>query len=389
MWEITADHAAEYLRATGRVAHDDRVDVRELTGGVSNVVLYVQNRAAKPADAAARELAFVVKQARPRLRVAQPWFCSIERNWRELAVLRVCQTILARAPTGNRTEPLVAVTPAVLWEDRDNYAFAMSAAPADHVVWKQCLLDPAGNAAFAQSNPRIAAACGRLLGRLHAATWNDESLREALGDTSLFDALRVDPYYRRIAAVHADLRLRIDGLIASLAENPRALVHADFSPKNLLVWRDGGGGGDDGGGGAIALMMVDFETGHFGDPAFDLGFFLTHLALKAIHHAPRHEPLLALADDFWNAYLETLRDGGLANGAASEVAGEIPALAARAMRHLGGCTLARIDGKSPVDYLESAAARDTARAFGRTLLVDPAESWPAARRRLTEQLAAR
>ncbi len=72
-------------------------------------------------------------------------------------------------------------------------------------------------------------------------------------------------------------------------------MHADFSPKNLLVY-DGGRG----------LMMVDFETGHYGDPAFDLGFFLSHLVLKAFYHAPRHEPLLELTEQFWIAYRETL-----------------------------------------------------------------------------------
>ena len=59
-------------------------------------------------------------------------------------------------------------------------------------------------------------------------------------------------------------------------------MHADFSPKNLLVFPGG-------------LMMVDFETGHYGDPAFDLGFFLSHLVLKACYHVPRHAAYLELS----------------------------------------------------------------------------------------------
>jgi 5-methylthioribose kinase len=357
------------------------------------------------------ERCYVIKQARPQLRVAQPWFCSVERNWRELAVLKACAAILGRTPVSTTNDvadgdgdvrrgtsrSLAVATPSVLWEDRENYAFAMTAAPADHAVWRARLLGRPDKAGFEADNARIAAACGRLLGRIHAASWNNARLRDELGDTSLFDALRVDPYYRRIAEVHGDLRPQIERLVASLSQHACALVHADFSPKNLLVsagkpvgerirlLQDGAD---------MQLLMVDFETGHFGDPAFDLGFFLSHLSLKAIYHAPRHELLLRIADRFWESYLETLSGrtkwgGGSADHDAID-AGEAAALADRGMRHLGGCVLARIDGKSPVDYLTDTARREMARSFGRLLLGDRmstqdamptrvADNWPAAR----------
>ena len=49
--------------------------------------------------------------------------------------------------------------------------------------------------------------------------------------------------------MEAPLERRIDRHQDSLDRHPRSLVHADFSPKNLLVSAEG-------------LMMVDFETGH-------------------------------------------------------------------------------------------------------------------------------
>ncbi len=399
MREITSENAADYLRASGRVAAGASIEVRELTGGVSNVVLYVRQSdrsggddggAVSAGEEDAGEVRFVLKQARPKLRVAEPWFCNVERNWRELAVLRACEAILARVSTNhavdrvdrakNVSKHLVATTPAVLWEDRENYAFAMSAAPADHVVWKQRLLSAPDNSRFARSNLPIAEACGRLLGRLHGASWNDATLRDELGDTSLFDALRVDPYYRRVASAHADLRPHIARLIESLPQNALALVHADFSPKNLLV----SDCGDE-----MQLMMVDFETGHFGDPAFDLGFFLSHLTLKAFYHAPRHEPLLALADAFWAAYAKKLQD----SVEVSRDTSSVQLLTARAVQHLAGCLLARIDGKSPVEYLVEPARRDAARDFGRALLVDAtssraSESWLSVSERLRPVLDA-
>ncbi|HEX8201161.1 MAG TPA: phosphotransferase, partial [Isosphaeraceae bacterium] len=150
---------------------------------------------------------------------------------------------------------------------------------------------------------------------------------------------RIDPYYRRVAQVHPDLEPPICALIDSMATAPRkTLVLGDFSPKNILVHARG-------------LTLVDFETAHAGDPAFDLGFFLSHLVLKAFRAAPRPEPYLELTRRFWDAYRRE--------------AGDDPALARRGTAHAAACALARIDGTSPVDYraeLDPDAVRRAARA---------------------------
>ena len=119
-------------------------------------------------------------------------------------------------------------TPAILFEDRDDFAFGMTAAPRDHTVWKQQLL--AGT-----FDPAIARQCGQLLGRLHSGTWHQTAIRAQLGDQAIFDELRIDPYYRKIAALHADLAPTINALVNSCDSEQHSLVHADFSPKNLLV----------------------------------------------------------------------------------------------------------------------------------------------------------
>ena len=195
-------------------------------------------------------------------------------------MLETCERLLAEsaaipcvACAGESLPPIG--TPRVLFVDRENYLFAMTASPGTPTVWKTQLL--AG--VFDET---IAAACAHLLATLHGKSWQDPELSRLLADRSLFDELRIDPYYRTLAAVHSPLRPELEQLIASTAAHRLALVHADFSPKNLLV-------------GPAGLMMVDFETGHFGDPAFDLGFFQSHLILKAFYHAPRFDPLLRLS----------------------------------------------------------------------------------------------
>ncbi len=363
---IDADNAAAYLQSTGRVGPHERVCVRRMAGGVSNEVLYVERGDALQAD-------FVLKQARPQLRVAEPWFCRVERIWRETETLRACQAALANAaskppltsaPTAvvsdhcGEGDLIEIAVPQLLFEDRDNYAFAMTAAPP-HQVWKQRLLEGIAESA-------IAAACGRMLAALHANTWRDVEISQRLGDRSYFNDLRIDPYYRHVAQIHPHLRAPLTDLIDSLAGNCLCLVHGDFSPKNLLIYEEATSSFSHAGT-PRGVMLVDFEVGHFGDPAFDLGFFLTHLALKSFWAGPRREAYLQLADVFWQTYRAIM------DGATNQR--EFAALSARTVHNFAACMLARIDGKSKVEYLVDEPLRETVRRFAAQLLLDPPAAW--------------
>jgi len=296
---------------------------------------------------------FVLKQARNRLRVAQEWLCPLERIWREAEVLRQCENVLyARAaaqkggPAGNGNRQIAATTPRLLWEDRENYTYAMSAAPPEHRTWKELLL--AGETELSRD---LAVACAELLALLHASTWNRKAVAAQFDDRSYFEQLRIDPYYRWLIARHPDREPQLQRLIESVASNRRSLVHGDFSPKNLLVWPG-------------QVMLIDFEVGHFGDPAFDLGFFLTHLVLKSIWAGERAAEYQGLASLFWQTYRHALLR--------TIVNDEITALEGRLALNLAGCLLARVDGKSPVDYLDE-KQRDRARTTARRWLAEPQE----------------
>lgn len=342
---LTPENAESYLRAQGRLGDNEPVSVRELAGGVSNMVLHVARPQTVGGD-------LVLKQALPQLRVPDAWFCSVERIWREVETLRCCQRLLASAPVEESPAQEIRL-PAVLWEDRDQFLFAMTAAPPRHGMWKERLLaSTAGDDAHARE---VADACGRLLGRLHAAGWQDAETARRLEDRTFFEDLRIAPYYRHVARLHPDLAPALQALIDSVWQSRLTLVHGDFSPKNLLVY-DGG------------LMLIDFEVGHFGDPAFDLGFFLTHLVLKSAYHAPRCEPMLALADRFCAAYRLALQKTAAEGQIGPQ---ELTALEARAARNLGGCLLARIDGKSQVGYLQQEERRQAMRQLAAALLTEP------------------
>lgn len=307
---LTPATTERYFRDRGELAVNETVRVTELSGGVSNEVLLVER---------SRGDRFVLKQAREQLRVEQEWKCDVRRIWREMDVLRLCGEVLETA----RDRPGLENTnvPGILFEDRQNYCYSMTAAPHGHQTWKQRLLT-------GDLSRETAVTAGRLLGQLHGGTWNDPWVASALADRSHFDALRIDPYYRRIAQVHPSLKEQVEALIDSVWSHQTCLTHGDFSPKNLLV-SDG------------TMTLIDFEVGHYGDPAFDVGFCLTHLALKSIWAGQRCSDYLKLAGEFWYAY--ALRVGFLVDDCGD--------LQQRCVANLAGCLLARIDGKSPVDYL--------------------------------------
>jgi aminoglycoside phosphotransferase (APT) family kinase protein len=202
-------------------------------------------------------------------------------------------------------------------------------------------------------NRRLAVACGRLLGQLHCGSWANSDIAKRLDDRSYFEQLRLDPYYRQIARVHVDLTLGIERLIDSVWQNRRSLVHGDFSPKNLLVWPS-------------HMMLIDFEVGHYGDPAFDLGFFLTHLVVKSVWAGERRSEYLKTADDFWQTYQATML-----RTVSSE---EIALLEQRMLWNLAGCMLARVDGKSPVEYL-ALDQQSVVRELARSWIIDPPRMW--------------
>jgi len=345
---IDASNAEQYLHETHRVAREESLQVRELSGGVSNFVLLARRSSGEE---------FVLKQARPQLRVPLPWFCGVARIFREIDVLRLCERTFTneRSPTAP-SSALAIQFPRVLFEDRENFLFGMTAAPSPHETWKERLLSGDADGA-------IASACGDLLGRLHAATWRDAAVARQFDDRQFFDDLRIDPYFRQIALVHADLRPAIQRLIDSVWENRFCLVHGDFSPKNLLVWNGG-------------LMLIDFEVGHFGDPAFDLGFVLTHLVLKSLWAGGECERYLALLESFWSRYATAL--------SATVSAADMSELESRTAQNLAGCCLARVDGKSRVDYL---ADGDPARELSRQLFQQPPGSWNETYQMIREQIA--
>lgn len=329
--ELTVENAVVYLRRRGAISAP--ADVVPLSGGISNVVLRVHSQGD----------CFVIKQSLPRLRVEAVW----EFDRRRILVERDCMAYL-----GSLLPP--GTVPEVRFSDEANFLFAMSCAPPGGVVWKDALLR-------GEIEIETAERAGALLAELQLRSAADAAARERFADRTVLLQGRIDPYHRTAALANPSLRPLIEEEVGRMLGTRRTLVLGDYSPKNTIVYPDG-------------LLILDFEVAHFGDPAFDPAFCLNHLLLKAIRFPERLASYVAAARAFWRTYRAKL--GG-------ECAAGIEHATAR---ELGCLLLARIDGKSKVEYLTAEPQRAFARRLAADVLVervsDPEEVFAEAERRI-------
>ncbi len=327
---LTSATVPAYLRARGLMGEAPEARVRPLSGGISNAVLRV--------DWGGGSL--VVKQSLPELRVRGHWAFDPRRILAEAECLRVLGERLAR---GNVPE-LVDVDPQAL-------AITMLCAPDGGTVWKDALLR-------GRIDPVVARRTGELLGAIHAGCAGDHGLAADFADLMPLIEGRIEPYHRTAAAANPDLAEIIERDIARLTGHRRTLVLGDYSPKNLIVYPS-------------RVLALDFEVAHWGDPAFDTAFLLTHLVAKAIHRPADARALLAAAHAFWAAY----RAAAGAQGAQD----------ADTALELGVLLLCRADGKSQLEYLDD-TGRARLRALARELLGEPPARVPEALARASRHL---
>lgn len=309
-----------YLLAHSYEVTADQPRLTNLPGGVSCRTVLVQ----WPGHG------WVMKQALAKLRVKVDWFSDPLRIRREALGLR---HLPALAPAG-------AITPLV-FEDQEVNLLAMEAVPQPHENWKTMLL--AGR--LEDDHVRQ---FGNLIGSIHSksAAKRDE-LEPLFAERGFFESLRLEAYYAYTATQVPEASTFIESLLADTRATGLALVHGDYSPKNVLVRNS-------------QLILLDHEVIHWGDPAFDIGFSMTHLLSKAHHLADRRADFASAAQLYWDTYRAAA--GGLADEG-------------RAVRHTLACLLARVAGRSPLEYL-GADERTAQRAAVIKLIQHPPTTIP-------------
>lgn len=304
----------ELVAELGLAAAESVRAVVPLSGGVSSDIARV--------ELAGRSVC--VKFALPKLKVAADWEAPVHRNRAEYAWLEVAAALAPESAVRlyGRSEAL--------------HGFAMEYLSGEDVyLWKATLL--AG-----QDNRGEAQRVGELLGRIHAASAAADFDATPFQNRDDFHALRIEPYLVYTAGQYPELAAVLNVLADELYRADRVLVHGDVSPKNILFR-------------GTTPIILDAECATLGDAGFDVAFCLNHLVLKAVHLPKSRRELLGSVIQFWQAYQAHINWEDAAQ------------LEARICQLLPALMLARIDGKSPVEYLD-AAAQQRVRALALPLI---------------------
>lgn len=311
-----------YLEKSDMLDGDRPVSIHYFSGGVSGATALVRL-------ASGREL--IVKQAYARLNVAAVWECNPERIRMEHEALKIYNEIVPDC------------VPKPIAYDSTNYVMIREAVPESWVMWKSELLNGRLQDAIAE---KAAAA----LAEVHNRTAGNEQIREVFGDPSVFYTLRVEPYIEYPVGRYPEIREQSRVLADKLMTEQIALIHGDYSPKNILVHDD-------------QICILDMEVAYYGHPCFDLAFLTNHFLLKAVF---RKE----LADRYLNMMLKMVQlyfD--------RENFTDRKKLEADTVRTLAFLFLARVDGKSPVEYLKEEVDRNLVRAAAMEMIRKEYESY--------------
>lgn len=319
MLELNSSNLADYLISTHRISVLNPT-IEPLSGGVSALVFKITTQ----------DQSFVLKQACKQLRVKDLWLSDPARIEREFLFLSAYKSL---ALGGYLTEPL--------WHDHKNHVLAMSLAAPPATPWKSELLGQIADPIRAQQ-------AANLLAAIHNKGASLKTTFPKLLDKTIFQQLRIEPFYERLALQHPEYAPRINCLRKALLEENATLCHGDFSPKNLLLHSNG-------------MTLVDHETAHFGDYTMDLGLFLAHLVLKCLHAKSNRSSYAELIRSFLKTYQS--------NAGKCDLNAQQSALG-----HLGVVLLTRVSGTSQVDYLDETQKQE-ARVLAQALLKGDIKSW--------------
>ncbi len=282
---------------SGLIKENDVIDFVRLEGGVSSDIYLIRT----PVDQ------FVVKQALPVLQVDDHWAADVRRNLAEQDFI----TYVSGFALKN--------VPQILAADRQVPYFVMEYIDRPFQNWKSQLLQ--GHFSITVTKQAVS-----FLAKIHRQAWEDTQVQTTFDHMEDFWSLRIEPYLVTTGRRHPQWQHLFDCEADRLTRQRYTLVHGDFSPKNILS------DGSD-------VILLDHEVACYADPAFDIAFFFNHLVLKNVWHAG-DDILHDLIKSSWSHYfleLMPIKFGDLEK---------------RTCRLLLMLMLARVDGKSPVEYLD-------------------------------------
>lgn len=304
-----------YLLDRGLITEQEGYSIRYCSGGVSGTVAFIN----------AGKNIMIVKQALSQLKVQEEWYCDPNRiNIEQLSNM-----------TYHKYVP--QYVPKVYFYDEDNYIYGREAAPENCSMWKSDLLS--GLLDFEIAKQSIEA-----LAVVHNECSRDLEVAKAFASKDVFYNLRISPYIEFVVEKkHPDLKQYAQPIIEELMESSLTLVHGDYSPKNILVQDR-------------KIFILDFEVAHYGHPSFDLSFFCNHFLLKAVKNKAFSNAYINMLAFMLDIYFSTIDFM------------DKKELEQSFIKLLALMQLARVDGKSPVEYLVEENDKDIVRSIAYAII---------------------
>lgn len=286
-----------YLRQRNLVSDDEGYEIHYCKGGVSGTVVYI-DRPGRP---------LIIKQALAQLKVKETWLCDPNRMSIEYESNKIYHQLMPEN------------APEVYFYDGENYIYGREAVPEGCNMWKADLLDGLLDFKVAQKSIETLAV-------VHQGCSGNPAVAAKFADKKIFHDLRISPYITFTVGKHPQLKAYADRVSAELMEKSITLVHGDYSPKNIMVVGRG-------------ISVLDYEVAHYGHPAFDLAFFSNHFILKAVKNRQFAQAYLNMLSYMIDLYFTRMDYMDRAE------------LESCYIRTLALLMIARVDGKSPVEYL--------------------------------------
>lgn len=288
----------EYLIQRGIVQSGDGHSVHYCKGGVSGTVVYLDLPGKTP---------MIIKQALAQLKVKDTWLCDPNRMGVEYDSNRIFHDLM---PDN---------APEVYFYDDVNYIYGREAVPDGCAMWKSDLMS--GLLDFEVARKSI-----ETLVEVHNHCAGNQEMAERFASKAVFYDLRIDPYITFTVKKYPALQEAADRVSREMMENNISLVHGDYSPKNIMVVGRG-------------ISVLDYEVAHYGHPAFDLAFFTNHFMLKSIQFPELSGAFRTMLRYMTNIYMDKMAYM------------DKDVLEECTVRTLAFLMLARVDGKSPVEYM--------------------------------------
>ncbi len=277
-----------------------KFNFKKITDGVSSDIWYVKTENNKE---------FCIKRALNKLTVKEDWYAPVDRSNFEVYYFKACKKIIPES------------FPKILGHDKKKYILAMEWYEAnDFKVWKEKLLNK-------EININDAKKISDILVKKHNYFYNNSHYKKKFENSKTFYSIRIEPYLIFTSKNYPEQSKKFIDAANSLSLHKKTIIHGDFSPKNILISKD-------------YPVILDAETACWGDPVFDLAFCNNHIILKSILHNKYKKNYMLLSQKLIKNYIQQIKWENKND------------FIQRFLKLLPLLMLARLDGKSPVEYFK-------------------------------------